>query len=160
MSEDRPMRHEEYQAMAEELRLKTQENEKLRKRLDKKRPIDWKPIFRLLKGVALGVITLGVLWMVLMIVGSVVEHHRESERLHPNVSVPKQVHPCYFVRQHEDDADGDVWEKWFIIRSDCDGGCNGYLYVDVGHSNAERVGFDSKIDAWNWAKKYNMEMCK
>lgn len=155
MSEDRPMRHEEYQAMAEELRQKTAENEKLRSRLDKKRPIDWKPVGTALVWAALIATAVLVLFFVCSICASVYKKYQATQ----DVKLEhEQKYPCFFVRHNllrKDQEDG-LYMKWHVYKNT--GDSNYRISLDT--EKEEQPTFDTKIEAWNWARSSQMEMCR
>lgn len=143
MSDDKPLRYEDYQAMAEENRRLREELRQVRgsaehATLSKKRwweKVGWGFVF----------IVAGSVLMVLAVVVQLVS--------------TEQKRPCYFVR-HALDEDADArampWEHWHLFRSRCVFCLNEWVR---GPSGAVEH-FSSKDEAWSFIKHCNLEACK
>lgn len=151
MNDPKPLRQEDYAAMAEELRRAQADNETLRKAffgLDGKGRTRRERMFDLFKRVAktaagslvIGVTLAAVWWM--------------GIRDDPNA----RKTPCYFVRHAvDDDYERTLmpWDPWYVIRSAKHGATN-YAVV----KDRQYVHFNTKAEAWHFIEQWDLPACK
>lgn len=155
MSEQKPMKHEEYLAMGEENRRLRAEVEKLneqRRRLGRERRR------RLMRRVV-GAVALA--WPGIVIVfgtGGVVGL---MSLAFPKADQNARKTTCYFVRHHlheSDDKRSMPWEPWHIFKSEREGGTNSTVTNNGPYGDP--LSFDTKQQAWDFMTKWKLEACK
>ena len=155
MSDQKPMKHEEYLAMGEENRRLTEEVEKLRsvhaKLSREKRRRFARRVFELAKTAAPGLVVIlgagGVVGLMCLVFPKADPNARKT--------------PCYFVRHHRElheDRDSSPWEPWHIFKSESEGGSNSFVTNNGRYGDP--IKFDSKQAAWDFMMRWKLEACK
>jgi hypothetical protein len=160
--EERPLRQEDYQVMAEELRRQKVENELLKKKLAKS-PFPWKKIMMAI-GLGAAIVFAGT--MIAALIATAVEScerdertRAEFERLHPKPLEAVQKYPCYFVRHNLTDDSGEPWQPFHVYKSMYAGGGNEYVNMATDQSFTQKD-FKTEKEAWEWAQSWHLEMCR
>ena len=160
MSDDKPLRHEDYLAMAEE-------NRRLHAKIE------------LFKSVPKTPLIVTALWYAFILscgamVGSVITGLVSTAKTNRQQSLPdmaiaaqakiepkyEQKYPCYFVRQRFFEDAAEPWEKWHVYKrtgKDC---CNDYVTIDTDDHKYGAPVFETKQAAWNFLQKWNLEACR
>jgi len=147
---DKPMRHENYLAMASECQKLTAENLKLKEKFSRKPSITKNELTAITTGIGITT-TIFTSGFITYMSAARVENTTPIDASASEV----RTTPCYFVRHKLDegiDKNLEPWDDWYIFKSMCEGCENRVVYSSPK--------FKTKDEAWNFAKSWHLEMCK
>lgn len=164
MSDDRPLRHEDYLAMAEE-------NRRLKRQIDsmtkKEKPRGQSRIEIFSRSIGPDIWFRSIATIVLLLVipfSYLIARSAESsarEGHYEKIHVPpaRQVTTCYFVEQASGPRPrAEIWDPWHVYVSKCGTWClNRVLRVNV---KGEMLSFESRDGAWAFIQKWKLTQCK
>lgn len=137
-NDDRPLRQEDYLALAEELRQVKTENEKLKAPIKMNKPCSWAK-FR--SGSIIGISILLCSLVVLKL--------NKSSKLKQS---PRTT-LCYFTSH--DYQHMEPWDFWYIFKSNYEGHYDGVALMDD-----KQLKFDTSIQALNFLNTWNASVCE
>jgi hypothetical protein len=154
---DKPLRHEEYMAMAETNRRLEEENAKLKQPAPKMRSKQLVSFFRRDVPVWLAIPAI----LLTLFVGSVVSASVYGFKGSEIEGKKERTTPCYFTRHRYDegvDKGAQPWEVYHIYKSHCEG-CRNETILENSRDD-HPVEFKTKDGAWQFMKQWKLEACK
>ncbi len=146
MSDEKPLRPEDYRALAEEARRLKAENERLKAR----KPFPWRKFFYI-SG------TLSAITIALCLIAAIPWACGEYERAHPSPPVNKNPPDCTWSMQYGlHDLPPLPWYKWHVASKDY------YCMECLGTQTCDNsdCGFATYEDAEAFIKHWNLPRCK
>lgn len=143
MSEDRPLRNEDYLAISEQNRRLTGENEKLRSQKKPSATPGW---------ASTSIIMLGTFTFFCGVMSQQPVPGDIEPKKPPLVISVERNTECYFTRHTE--RYNAPWDPYYVLRSPCEHCENQFMAKD-----GKYVKFPTQIEAWNFIKSWNVPAC-